>query len=91
VVTDAQSSSECDKSIASSLVVMPRPSVTGKQGSLCLASRANSDTDSLVSIPSSDEGVWEQVGTSVGGSERNAQVNDYVVVYDDQSSSSSSE
>jgi len=88
VVTDAQSSSECDKSIASSLVVMPRPSVTGRQGSLCVASRANSETDSLVSIPSSDEGVWEQIGTSVGGSERNGQMNDFVVVYDDQSSSS---
>lgn len=88
MVTDAQSSSECDKSIASSLVVMPRPSVTGRQGSLCVASRTNSETDSLVSIPSSDEGVWEQIGTSVGGSERNTQMNDFVVVYDDQSSSS---
>lgn len=53
-----------------------------------MASRTNSETDSLVSIPSSDEGVWEQIGTSVGGSERNTQMNDFVVVYDDQSSSS---
>ena len=91
MVTDAQSSEGCDQTLASSLVMMPQSSVSGGQGTPDLGSGVGSDTESVISIPSSlDEGVWEQVGTSVGGYERNVQTNDYVLVYDDRSSSSSS-
>ncbi|KXN88822.1 hypothetical protein AN958_06691 [Leucoagaricus sp. SymC.cos] len=132
IVADTHSSDESDKSLASSLVVMPQAPATEQRsvgettsaahghgrvqgtaadtltngtGTPTIASFSlpssssgdgvglDSDSEvSLVSLPSSEEEIWEDVGSSVGGrtEDRNAQNEsqpiDYVLLYDDRSS-----
>lgn len=127
VVADAHSSDESDKSMASSLAIMPqsahtdtsgqfnKPGITaierGNQvqgrgagtltsgtltaGTLTLPSSSSgigSDADSeisILSIPSSDGEVWEDVASQVGDAtsgRSQGQATDYVLLYDDRSS-----
>ncbi|KAF9454162.1 hypothetical protein P691DRAFT_657056 [Macrolepiota fuliginosa MF-IS2] len=131
IVADAHSSDESDKSIASSLVIMPHSpaaiagssvgvasvggavrrrrsttmtnvTLTGGSptvGTMSLASTSSidglgSDTESeasLISAPSDEGELWEDVASSVGeavvvnGQVRNQPI-DYVLLYDDRSS-----